>query len=163
MELEWPMEPSMKDKILDVFKDSTRVKLAYLFGSRVDGVTGPLSDYDFAVLMDKKSYGSTAYALLVTALSQTMQVDRVDVVLLEQAPIELAYSIIAQGEVLYEHDIATRVEYESGIMGLYGDYLPVLRKLRSDLLKGDQYAARVQRYRKALGRTARTLSEIGAL
>jgi hypothetical protein len=81
-------------------------------------------------------------------------------VVLNHAPVELAYAVIAQGEVAFEQDIATRVEYEATILSRYGDYLPVLRALRDDILRGDDYAHRVRRYRSAVGRTERTLGQI---
>jgi uncharacterized protein len=84
----------------------------------------------------------------------------VDVIILNEAPIELAYAVIAQGVVLYQRDLATRVEYEATVMGLYGDYLPVLHQQRREILQGDDHAKRVQWYRQALGRTQRTISQI---
>jgi hypothetical protein len=58
----------------------------------------------------------------------------VDLVLLNQAPIELAYRVIAQGKWVYEESRAVRVEYEAYVLGRYGDYLPVLRKQREQIL-----------------------------
>jgi hypothetical protein len=74
-----------------------------------------------------------------------------DVVLLNRAALELAYAMIAQGKVLYERDLATRVEYEATILSRYGDMLPVLRAQREDILRGDDHEDRVRRYRAALG------------
>jgi hypothetical protein len=82
--------------------------------------------------------------------------------MLNRAPVELAYAVIAQGKLLYERDIATREEYEADVMSRYGDYLPVLRAQRDDILRGEGYAHRIYRYRAALGRTERTLGEIAA-
>ena len=58
--------------------------------------------------------------------------------------------------------VATRVEYEAHVLSRYGDYLPVLRAQRDDILQRDKHAHRVQRYRAALGRTERTLGQIAA-
>jgi predicted nucleotidyltransferase len=142
------------------FPGTSQVCLAYLFGSRASGNIGPQSDYDFGVLLD---YGSDIPANrdeLMHVLVTFLDTERVDVIILNEAPIELAYAVIAQGVVLYQRDLATRVEYEATVMGLYGDYLPVLRQQRREILQGDDYAKRVQRYREALGRTQRTLSQI---
>jgi hypothetical protein len=46
------------------------------------------------------------------------------------------------------------------VMSRYGDYLPVLRALREDVLRGEQDGTRVRRYRAALERTERTLGQI---
>ena len=76
--------------------------------------------------------------------------------------MELAYAVIAQGQVIYQISLEERVEYEARIMGLYGDFLPVLRAQRKAILQGGERAARIQWYRAALERTERTLSEIAA-
>lgn len=137
-----------------------QIRLAYLFGSRAVGLEGPSSDWDLAVLADRGAAKSDFHFRLGSCLAKRLDGNRVDVVLLIRAPVELAYAIISTGEILYERDVQTRVDYESRVMGLYFDYLPVLRAQRRDILKGGDYEARVQRYRKALGRTFRTLGQI---
>jgi hypothetical protein len=52
------------------------------------------------------------------------------------------------------------VEYEAHVMSVYGDYLPVLRAQREEILRGGERGTGIQRYRKALGRTRRALDEI---
>ncbi len=137
------------------------VKLAYLFGSRAGMEAGPSSDYDIAVLIDRQDVGLEVQNQLALAAARALGSQLVDVVLLNTAPVELAYAVIAQGVLLYQRDAAVRVEYEARVMALYGDYLPFLRRQRSDILKGDDHGARVQRYREALRRTERTLGKIG--
>ena len=152
-----------KDKLQEIVVDLVGgVRLVYLFGSRVEGDVGPLSDYDLGVLLDRSVEMSQVRARLYHELARFLETDRVDVVLLNRAPIELAYAVIVQGKVLYQCDLATRVEYEAQVMSRYGDYLPILRAQRDDILRGGGYAARVQRYRAALGRTERTLGQIRA-
>jgi predicted nucleotidyltransferase len=142
--------------------DMTEIQLIYLFGSQVGAAVGPISDYDLAVLLDGVECWPEVRAQLAYRLAKALETSRVDLVLLNRAPIELAYSVIAQGQVLFQRDLAHRIEYEARVMSLYGDYLPVLRAQQRDILEGNEYAARVQRYRAALGRTERTLGEIGA-
>lgn len=50
-----------------------------------------------------------------------LHTDRVGVVLLNRASIEFAYAIIAQGKLLYERDVATRVEYEATVCPSFHD------------------------------------------
>ena len=145
-----------------VFRSRPEVRLVYLFGSRVANTVGPLSDYDFGILFERGKYNADTGAEVAHALSKALNTDRVDVVPLNRAPIELAYSVIFQGELIYELDRATRVEYEARILGLYGDYLPVLREQRRDIVQGGVDDTRVQRYREAFRRTERTLDEIAA-
>ncbi len=138
------------------------IALAYLFGSRVEGNIGPQSDYDFGILLDRDADKAAVRSSLASDLAKLFQSPRIDIVLLGEAPIDLSFAIISQGEILYERDVATRVDFEAKVMGLYFDYLPFLRRSRDDILKEDPYAARVLRYRKALGRTQRTLDQIRA-
>lgn len=147
--------------ITEALRAHPEVKLAYLFGSRVDGGTDPLSDYDVAVLLDEAAATYEAGFVLAHELRMVLDAE-VDLVLLNHAPIVLAYSVIAQGRRLLERDVATRVEYEARVLSLYGDYLPVLRRQRHDLLYGDSHAARVCRDRGATRRIDDTLAALRA-
>ena len=138
------------------------VQLVYLFGSRIEDNVGPMSDYDVAVLFERSVDALELRARFTHELVRALGTDRVDVLVLNKAPIELAYAVIAQGELVFETDVATRVEYEATVLSRYGDYLPVLRAHREDILRGDEYDHRVLRYHSALGRTERTLGQITA-
>jgi predicted nucleotidyltransferase len=149
----------VKKHFEDLVGDFPGVTLAYLFGSQVKGEIGPLSDYDIGVLCERHSDGGEFRSALGSALAAALGRE-IDVVFLNRAPIELAYAIIAEGVIIYERDSSARIDYESKVMGLYGDYLPTLRAQRHDILNGYEYETRVQRYRKALGRTERALGPI---
>ena len=136
------------------------IALAYLFGSHVHGDVGPMSDLDVAVLLDSAEGKSAVIENLRSSIALALNQERVDVLFLNRAPVELAYAIIVDGEVIYKRNEYTRVEYEAKIMGLYCDYLPVLRAQRKDLLSGDDHETRVQRNREAFGRTERTLGAL---
>ena len=138
------------------------VRLVYLFGSQVSGTTGPLSDIDLAVLLAREASAIHVFAQLEHLFSLALEGQAVDVVILNQAPIELAYAVIAQGRIIYQRSIAERVEYEAEVMSRYGDFLPFLRAQRQDIVKGTGNERRVQRYREALRRTQRALGASGA-
>ncbi|MBS3809477.1 MAG: nucleotidyltransferase domain-containing protein [Desulfobacterales bacterium] len=140
--------------------DYPEVAMLYRFGSRVDGTAGPQSDYDFAALVDRQGDSAAIRSGLASELSRQLGTSRIDLVLLQNAPIDLAFAIISKGEILYERNINTRVEFEARIMGLYFDALPFLKMARQQIIKENGHAARVQRYRKALGRTQGTLGQI---
>jgi hypothetical protein len=92
-----------------------------------------------------------------------LKTDQVDLIVLNNASIELRYAVIATGIVAYEANVETRVEYEALTLSLYGDFLPVLRDQREDILKEEKNETGIQRYREALGKTQRLLDEIRAL
>jgi predicted nucleotidyltransferase len=145
-------------RLIRYLSGAEEILLAYLFGSQADGTAGPQSDYDIALLVRQPSLA--LQARLVHEIGIILGTDWVDVVLLNRAPVELAYAVIVQGQLLYQRSVAERVEFEAKVLSLYGDYLPVLRRQREEILKDVGKETRVQRYRKALGRTERTLAEI---
>jgi len=147
------------DQIRSTLGDMIGISLAYLFGSQVAGTAGTMSDVDLGILLENTSDAGQAYSVLTHQLNKGLGSAQVDVVLLHQAPVELAYAIIAQGVYIYQKDTFTRVEYEADVLSSYGDYLPVLRAQREDILGGGSYDRRVQRYREAFRRTERTLSD----
>jgi predicted nucleotidyltransferase len=156
------MENDIRKRLHVLFASEVHISLAYLFGSQVTGDVGPMSDYDFGILVDPDVDLASLRARVMHELTLVLGTDRVDIVPLNQAPLALAHAIMAEGVVLYQRDTATRVEYEAEVMSRYGDYLPVMRSMNADIVRGDRNTKRIQRYREALRRTERTLSEIKA-
>ena len=152
--------PIIKGCLRKVVARHPGIVLLYLFGSQRRGDVGPMSDIDVGVLIDSADHIGEIRSDLTTSIALVTDHERIDVVILNHANVELAYAVVATGEVIYQRDEYARVEYEAKIMSLYGDYLPVLRAQRDDLLRGDQHESRVQRYREALGRTERTLGAL---
>ena len=50
--------------------------------------------------------------------------DRFDLVVLNRAPVELKYNVVATGKVLYEESRAALVEFEAETLSAYFDSLP---------------------------------------
>ena len=151
---------AIAERIRRVIALYPNIILAYLFGSQLQGNVGPLSDIDVALLLDKPDETGAVRNQVRSAIASAVHHELVDVVCLNAAPVELAYAVIAAGELIYQQDDYSRVEYEAKVMSLYCDYLPVLRAQRADLLRRDQHEPRVQRYRAALERTERTLGAL---
>ena len=86
----------------------------------------------------------------------------IDLLVLNQAPVELTYAVIAHGDRLFERDVTTRVEFEANVMSRYADCVYTLREQRADLIRGGRYEAGVRRNRAALRQTERMLAEIRA-
>ena len=59
----------LRKAITDNLELVAEVTLVYLFGSQVDGDVGPLSDYDFAVLVDRPDSGSYVRSRLASELT----------------------------------------------------------------------------------------------
>lgn len=136
------------------------IQLVYLFGSRVTGSIGPMSDTDLAILLDHTASVPALRVELTQRLAEALQSDQLDLVILNQAPIEFAYSVIAEGIALYQRSMLERVEYEAKILSQYCDYLPVLRAQSRAIIDGAGDERRIQRYRAAFRRTQRTLGAL---
>lgn len=155
---------ALVQQLRPVIADVPAVALAYLFGSRAEGSVGPLSDYDIAALLDREADHEAIRLHLTRQIRRALQIETeaVDLALLNEAPVELAFNVIANGKLICQRDPATRVEYEATVMSRYDELLPMLRAWRQDILRGDDYDRRVRRYRAAPGRTERTLEQIRA-
>jgi predicted nucleotidyltransferase len=100
-----------------------RVVLCYLFGSMARGETGPLSDVDIGVLFLRDS--DAAHGELMDSLCRALQTDRVDLVLLNQAPMPLRYRVIQDGKLLHCVDNRLRERFESETVMHYLDFKPL--------------------------------------
>ena len=96
--------------------DFPQISLVYLFGSRAGGSIGPMSDYNLAILVDHAALDAAVQASFTHSVTRWIGIAAVDAVLLNRAPVELAYQVIADGQVLFQRDLATRVEYEANVM-----------------------------------------------
>jgi hypothetical protein len=137
------------------------VVLAYLFGSQARGEAGPHSDVDIAVLLrgqpdDDRSLD--ARMDLGAALSALLGRNDVDVVILNQAPLALAYRVLRDGVLLLCRDEDARIAYTWRTVSEYLDYEPFLRRYerallerarRGELTHGyNPYRGALERYRR---------------
>jgi predicted nucleotidyltransferase len=105
------------------------VRVAYIFGSFAEGRQGPLSDMDFAVLLDKslnRKEMARKKMILLNGISSIMHTDNFDIVIMNEASTLMNFNIINQGKVLKAG--RERVPLEMHVMS---DYLD--RKYYEDL------------------------------
>jgi len=110
-------------KVVEFLSKQECVKLAYLFGSVAEGREGKLSDVDLAVFLDESMSKKERFNLqlkLISELTSILKTDKVDLVIMNDAPLLLNYNIIKHGKILKE-DIETKVRIESGILSDYLD------------------------------------------
>ena len=99
------------------------VILAYLFGSEAKGTSGALSDIDVAVFVDKGVGKSERFDMrlrLSNELSSIMN-RMVDLVILNDSPVQLSYEIIKHGKVIFCKDKSMQVDFETEILSRYLD------------------------------------------
>lgn len=80
------------------------IVLTYLFGSYARKAAGPLSDYDITFLLHGTVTADERYRWM-HELSQLLGGSPVDLIILNTAPVELCYHIIAKGQRIYERDL----------------------------------------------------------
>jgi predicted nucleotidyltransferase len=151
-----------REQLQIYFAGQPAVLLAYLFGSHARGQGSPLSDIDIGVLheqgMDKKVSFDLRLALIGDLMGIFHEND-VDVVILNEAPLALAYRVLRDGVLLYGRDKQTRVLYQADTVSRYLDFKPFIerqertileRARRGELLYGyDPYRDQIARYRRS--------------
>ncbi len=144
-----------------VFASLGHVLVAYLFGSQARGQAGPLSDIDIAVLFDASLAEEQYFEQrldLMDRLSRVLDGKAVDLVILNQAPLALAYRVLRDGICLYSSNEDARVQFTARTVTMYLDFKPVIerheqaileRARRGELLNGfNPHRGALERYRK---------------
>jgi len=112
-----------EEKVRELLNKQKHVKLAYLFGSVAEGKEGKLSDVDIAVFLDESLSKKERFDLqlkLISGLTGILKTDRIDLIIMNDAPLLLKYNIIKHGKIL-KYNIETRVKVESRILSDYLD------------------------------------------
>jgi predicted nucleotidyltransferase len=105
-----------------VFAADARVRFAYVFGSVAAGTARPDSDIDLAVSV--ASRGTLLDdARLRDALVAALGRDDVDLVVLEDAPLWLAYRVVG-GRPIYSRDDVARVRHRAAVEHDFLDFKP---------------------------------------
>jgi predicted nucleotidyltransferase len=109
------------------------VIVAYLFGSTARGRAGPLSDLDVAVLLREGADTEATQLDLIGDLARAAGTDEIDLVVLNDAPNELAFRVIRDGRVLLCRDEAARVHHRVRTILEYLDLEPLRRLVAQGL------------------------------
>lgn len=113
-------------QLRDVLCGAPGVLVAYLFGSRATGRFRPESDVDVAVLLDPSGADP---ARLAADLQRAVAPLRLDLVVLGDAPVALAYRALRDGRLLYCRDDGARASFWVRTVDRYLDMAPVRRTL----------------------------------
>jgi len=104
---------------------------AYVFGSVARRASRPSSDVDIAVLFKTPPAPTLAGLPLNTEADLEQLLGRpVQIVVLNDAPVDLVHRVLRDGELVYEADRAARVAFEVAARREYLDLLPILRRYR---------------------------------
>ena len=111
-------------KITNYLTKQERVKLAYRFGSLVERRAGPLSDVDLGVLLEESLSKHERFKLhlkLLDGLTSILKTDRIDLVIMNDAPLSLRYEIIKSNYPLLVRDRSEQIALEHTILSQYLD------------------------------------------
>lgn len=104
---------------------------AYLFGSTARGTATADSDVDLAVLYaDEPPATLDSPELALAADLERLLKRRVDVVVLNRAPVDLIHRVLRDGILVCERDRSARIRFEVRARNEYFDLLPILRQYR---------------------------------
>jgi len=109
------------------------VRLAYLYGSSVTGLTTPFSDVDVALVAGEALRPLVRLKLILRvqlALADVCDIPSADVRLIDEAPLVFRGRVLTDGILVYARDEAFRVEFEVTTRLLYFDYLPIHREMQ---------------------------------
>jgi predicted nucleotidyltransferase len=96
---------------------------AYLHGSRANNSARPSSDVDIAAYFGGQ-HPPQAFEVLLPA--------GVDLLVLDNAPLELAGRVALHGTLLFEEDPSTRVAWEATTRKIYLDELPRITRAHKE-------------------------------
>jgi len=101
-----------------------RLSLIYLFGSKARGRDSLLSDIDLAVLLeDNKKINLKKLVLdLIFEFSYAFNSDKIDLLILNNAGLNIQYTIVSEGKILYQLNEDVRCNYETRAIKLYFDF-----------------------------------------
>jgi len=108
------------DLLTDLLKKESNIVFAYLFGSLAKGKKNPLSDVDLGIYV--KNIKRLDYLSLFNKISQMLNTDEIDLVVLNTAPISLTGRILQTREILIDKAPFLRHQYESRILREFFDF-----------------------------------------
>ncbi len=124
-------------ELSEYFSNKDSVILAYLFGSTVRGDAGRLSDVDIGVMLDEKLSKKDRFDLelkLIGEIAILIKKNKIDLIVLNEAPLLLAYNIIKIGIIL-KSDETARVKFETKILSMYMDERYYIKRHTEKTLK----------------------------
>jgi predicted nucleotidyltransferase len=119
--------------VVNAAESLPEIQAAFLFGSRVSGRARADSDIDVAVLIDSASAGVDARTRLrriIEALAAHVAADRLDVVILNDAPPALAFQVLKNGKLAFERDRVALHRFRVRTYTRHSDFEPTERFFR---------------------------------
>jgi predicted nucleotidyltransferase len=130
--------PAVLDTLRERLARRPEILEAYCFGSHARDEAAAHSDLDLAVYIDRERLPPSPFgyaAGLISDLMAGLGLDRLDVVVLNDAPPLLYHRVLRDGERLLSRDLAATTTREGRALSRYCDYQPQLRKIDRELAR----------------------------
>ena len=109
------------EKLKSTLSTDSDIAFAYLFGSHAGGQPTPLSDIDVAVYLRGILDGNKRMEILGVLIDK-LKTDRIDLVILNTAPLPLKMRVIRKSRLLVENSPFVRHAFESATVSTYIDF-----------------------------------------
>ena len=129
-----PDDRTLLSRLAESLEPQSEILEAYLFGSTATGSAQAHSDLDVAVYLgDPRPAASPfGYAADLTAtLMRALGTQRVDVVVLNEAPPLLYHRVLRDGVRILARDLRATTTREGRALSRYCDYVPQLAKIEA--------------------------------
>ena len=126
------MTPTIQEKLREFLEAREEVLEAYLFGSAAGGSAQAHSDIDVALYLREPRPSASAFgyvADLTAALMHALRSNRVDIVVLNDAPPLLYHRVLRDGVRILTRDLRATTTREGQALSRYCDFLPQLEKI----------------------------------
>ncbi len=126
------------DDLIDFLQSHKYIVFAYLFGSVAKGKGGKLSDLDLAVFMDESLNKREKFDLqlkLISEMTSILKTDKVDLVVMNDAPLSLNYEIIKANCPMFVKDRGEKIDFEHKVLSKYLDRRYYEKRAASEFLK----------------------------
>jgi predicted nucleotidyltransferase len=123
------MTPTLADALAARLAALGSVVVAYLFGSQARGEPRSLSDVDVAVLLDNDDVDHELE--VIAAVQELAGSRRADVIVLNHAPVAVAYRVLRDGVLLVSNDEKHRVRHHARVVDRYLDMEPMRRAIEA--------------------------------
>lgn len=109
-----------------ILQPRSEVLFAYIFGSSVKGVFTQESDIDIAVYLRDGIDPAEFVFSLMPEIVQSTRCDKIDLVVLNRAPLSLKYIVQKDGRLVFERNADKRIDFETQTRMFFWDFLPHL-------------------------------------
>ncbi|MFB6247617.1 MAG: nucleotidyltransferase domain-containing protein [Salinibacter sp.] len=124
------LEDEVADRLRAVFAARPAVRGAYVFGSVATERTWSGSDLDLGIVVDEAAWDPSDKVPLIGECMDAARRDRIDLVVLNDAPLVLQFEAVRPNVVLYAADDFDPAAFTSKIARMYWDFKPYLRRQR---------------------------------